>query len=372
MASPERYTRDAAQITLSVNGQAYVGWLQSEVSRDLESISATFSVPISLPAGFVPPIKRQDLVRVEIGKTLVCTGYVLAAQAFYNARDCGVVIMGRDRTGDLIRASAIHAGGQWRNVGLDRICRDILAPFGLELVVEADIGAPVVDFKLAHGETALDALARAAKLRGVILSRDAAGRVVLAKAGKKKFKGTIRRGWNVIEMRDIGTDEQRHSEYIVYGQSHTVASFEAARGLKAKAVDAEMQRYSPLIINAQGNTTQAELQALADHTARVRRGHSMGFAYTVEGWTFEGEAWPLNERVAIYDDVAGLAGDEWLITSVRQTCSLQNGDVTELVVRPVEAYDSVPLKSKPVRRNWGNKGNTTNHDNRGPNDGARS
>lgn len=43
-----------------------------------------------------------------------------------------------------------------------------------------------------------------------------------------------------------------------------------ARGLKAQAVDSEITRHLPLIINTEGNVTQAELQALVEHTARVR------------------------------------------------------------------------------------------------------
>jgi prophage tail gpP-like protein len=131
-----------------------------------------------------------------------------------------------------------------------------------------------------------------------------------------------------------------------------------------------MQRYLPLIINAEGNRSQHELQTLVDHTARVRRGHSLGFRYQVEGWTFDGEPWPLNQRIPIYDDVAGLAGDEWLIAHVRHTCDLREGDVTELTMRPIEAYDTAPLKSKVHRANWGNSGNTSNHP-RGPSDRAR-
>jgi hypothetical protein len=58
---------------------------------------------------------------------------------------------------------------------------------------------------------------------------------------------------------------------------------------------------------------------------------------------------------------------------VKQTCDLREGDVTELLVRPVEAYDTAPLKTKVKSRNWGNKGNTTNHPAgpRGPSDKAR-
>ena len=82
----------------------------------------------------------------------------------------------------------------------------------------------------------------------------------------------------------------------------------------------------------------------------------------MEGWTCNGEPWPLNARVPIHDDVAGLDGREWLISSVRSTCDPKDGDVTELVVRPVEAYDTVPLKTKVKHRKADRK--------RG-NDGAR-
>lgn len=369
-AQGERYTRDDAKISVKVNGKAYQGWLQSEVDRDMEALCGTFNIPVALVPGDPPEIKRQDEVEVWIGETRVITGYVLTADPFYKRNDCGMRIVGRDRTGDLVRSSAVHKGGQWRSATLERIVRDLLAPFGLEVKVETDVGAPIQDFKLYHGETAVSALSRAAKLRGVLLAPDGGGRLLLTKAGKNKFKGSIVRGHNVISMDGIGTDEQRHSQYIAYGQSNCIDDFETARGLKASAKDEEITRYMPLVINGDGNTTQAELQALVDHTVRVRRGHAYGFRYVVEGWTFEGEAWPLNQRVPIYDDIAGLDGAEWLIAGVKQTCSREDGDVTELIVRPIEAYDSVPLKSRPKRKNWGNKGNRTNHP-RGPRDKAQ-
>lgn len=366
----DQYTRDVAQIRVIVNGVAYEGWLQSDVSRSIEALAGTFSIPVSLVPGNPPAIRRQDLVQIQIGSQVVLTGYVLSAEPFYRKGDCGMRITGRSRAGDLVRCSAIYKGGQWRNAKIDRIIKDIVQPFGLDVKVEAEIGEAVQDFKLNHGETALDAVARAARLRGVLVTSDAAGWVLLTKAGVRRFRGAIVRGHNVISMEGIGSDEDRHSEYIAYGQCNTVADFEMARGLKAAARDDEINRYLPLVINADGNTTQAELARLVRHTMRVRRGHAYGFRYQVEGWTFEGEPWPINQRVAIYDDVAGLDGAEWLICAVKQTCDLKEGDVTELTVRPVEAYDTAPLKTKVKRHNWGNKGSTTNHSH-APNDKAR-
>lgn len=375
-AGSERFARDKAKIVVEVLGldglgwTAYEGWLQSEVDRSIEAICGTFSIPVSMVPGQPPWIHRQDAVRVRIGSQVVITGYVLAAEPFYRKGECGFRITGRARTGDLVRCSAVHKGGQWRGATLTRICKDLVEPFGLEVKVETDIGKPIGDFKLSHGESVLDAISRAARLQGVLATSDDAGRLLLTRAGKELFKGAIVRGQNVISMDGIGSDEQRHSHYIVYGQQNTIDDFDISRSLKVQAKDPEVTRYMPLVINADGNTTQAELQTLVDHTARVRRGHSMGFRYVVEGWTFKGEPWPLNQRVAIYDDVAGLNGAEWLICSVRQHCDLKEGDVTEMTVRPIEAYDTAPLKTKVKRHNFGNKGNTTNHP-RGPSDKAQ-
>lgn len=370
---PELFSRDQTQISVIVKGQVYQGWLQSEVERNLEAICGTFSIPVALTPGFPPAIKRQDEVQVKIGDAVVITGHVLAAEPFYRRGDCGMRITGRDRTGDLVRCSAVHKGGQWRGAKLDRIARDLVEPFGIAVVADVDLGAAIADFKLSHGETVLEALSRAARLRGVLVTRDDAGRLLLTKAGKERFEGVVRIGYNVIEMQGVGSDEQRHSHYIAYGQSNyeSLNDFDASRSLKATAKDPEISRYQPLVINADGNRTQAELQALVDHTVRVRRGHAIGFKYTVEGWTFKGKPWPLNQRVAVFDEIAGFAGEELLIAGVRQTCDLKEGDVTELLLRPVEAYDTVPLKTLPKHRNWGNKGNTTNHPPSAPRGSAR-
>lgn len=367
---PERYPRDDIKITVEVEGVLYEGWLESEVERSIEAISGTCNIPVSMIPGQPPAIKRQDAIKVRIGGIQVISGHVISAEPFYNRKDCGYRVMARDRTGDLIRCSAIHKGGQWRGARLEQICKDLVAPYGVEVKVETDTGEPLQDFKLSHGESVVDALARAARLRGVLVTRDDDGRLLLTKAGVLKFGGSIVRGQNVISMDPVGSDEQRHSEYIVYGQQNTVADFETSRSLKAMAKDPEITRYMPLVINADGNTTQAELQTLVDHTARVRRGQAYGFRYLVEGWTHGGKPWPINQRVPIYDDIAGLNGEEWLLCAVRQKCDLKEGDVSELLVRPIEAYDTAPLKTTVKRRNWGNKGNTTNHP-RGPGDKAQ-
>lgn len=341
---------DEPVVFMRVGGRIFSGWLQSEVSRSIESVAGTFSIPTSFVPGGVPLIKRQDEVQVVVGNEVVITGYVMAAEPFYDQQTCGLNVVGRDRTGDLVTSTAIHKGGQWRGVKIDRIVGDLVEPFGIKLKVAADIGKPLADFKLAFGEGRLDAIARACKMRGVLPIPDGAGNLLLTKAGTTRAPGEIRRGKNVIRMRGIGTDERRHSEYIVYGQGDVADDFDAARQRKARAFDPDIKRYSPLVIPADGNVSQADMQALVDHVARVRRGHSQGFEYTLEGWLVNGRPWPLNARVPVFDDVAGIHGDEWLICATRLSVDLQRGPTTVVTVRPVEAYDSVPIKTKVRHR----------------------
>lgn len=380
MASPDR-------ITLTVNGRAYEGWLSSEVSLSLETLAATFSIPVSLDPAVRPDIERQDEVQVSIGDTPILRGYVLAAEPFYDARDCGLRVQGHDRTGDLVRCAALHRGGQWRGASLRRIAQDLCAPFGVAVVVDESVAGAadesVGDLKISAQETVLDVLARAARLKAVLLSRDHLGRLLLTRAGAQAFPGVIQRGVNVLRMEGVGSDAQRHSHYIAHGQTEvglrqfqlpgdpprSDAAWEASRQFEVTGRDAALTRWLPLVVGGEGNKTKAELQAYVDHVAAVRRGHSYGLRYTVEGWTWEGLPWPLNARVKVFDDVAGVQGQEWLIASVRHVCTLRDGAVTELLLRPVEAYDiRARLRTQPKHRNWGNRGNTTQHP-KGPSDG---
>jgi prophage tail gpP-like protein len=355
-------------VTLRVRGQVFTGWLQSDVERSIETIAGTFSVPISYDWRKPPPVQRQDEVQVLIGNTVVITGYVLGAEPFYKANDVGLRIVGRDRAGDAVKCSALHKGGQWRNVRLDVIVRDLFEPYGIAVVVDIDVGDVIADFKLAHGEPLLDAASRAARLRGCLIISDGAGNVLITQAGKQLSAGRIVGGWlyandfgggNVIEMQGQGTDENRHSSYTAFGQSKasSQADFETARQLKAQSLDPEIRRHTPLVINADGNTTAKDLQTLVDHTARVRRGQSYAYHYKVEGWTTGGKdakagtPWQINQRVPVFDDIAGYNGEELLIVSTKFSCDLKDGRVTDMVLKPVEAYTQAPLKSKQ-KKGW--------------------
>ncbi|WP_211452626.1 phage baseplate assembly protein [Collimonas antrihumi] len=351
----QRYTKDQAKVVVTVNGRNYEGWIESSIERSIENISSRFTIPVTFVPGSPPDIQRQDDIKVLVNETLVVTGTVLAAEPFYKRDDCGFKIEGRSRTGDLVGCSAMYQGGQWKSANLDQIARDLCTPFGIEVVADTNMGAPLSDFKIEHCETVVATLSRAARIRGVLMTTNARGQLLLTKAGKARSHGAIVRGQNVISMESIGTDAQRHSEYIGYGQKKSTGNFEDAVQQKARVTDPEMRRYLPLIIDAQGNTETEDMKRLVEHTMRVRRGHAYGLKYQLEGWTWEGKPWEINTLVPIYDDIAGLNGDLWLITDINNKCDIKEGDVSNITVRPVDAYDTVPIKPRQNKHGKGDK-----------------
>jgi len=347
----ERFTKEQAKVYVTVNGYDYQGWTESTIERSIENISSRFTIPVTYVPGKRPNINRQDVIKVRINDTVVTTGYVLTAEPFYRYDDCGIKIEGRSRTGDLVACSAIHKGGQWKKAKLDQIARDLCRPFGIDVIVETDIGDALADFAIEHGETVLTTLSRASRLRGVLVTTNMRGQLLLTKAGKTVSHGAIVRGGNVITMEGVGTDAERFATYIGYGQKKSDKEFSESMQQKAVFKDPEIKRYLPLIVNAEGNAEVGDMRRLVEHTMRVRRGQAYGLRYRVEGWTWKGLPWEVNTRVPIYDDIAGLNGDQWLIADISSHVDLKDGDVTDILVRPVDAYDTVPLKPRKKKKN---------------------
>lgn len=336
-------------ITVECNGQLLTGWLNASVRRSLESINATFTAQVDWRAETPKPVKRQDVITVSIANTQMLKAIVTKADAGYS-RDEGVMLYveARALSGDLIIASATHAGGQWKDVNVGNIVADLCKPLNIPVVANTDLGKPLKSFELNQGETILQAISRAAAYRGLLVTADTRGGLLITRAGDTKSEASIRLGkdGNVIRMQPEGSDANRCSEYIVKGQgaANVWGDVAAAADIEARAKDPYLKRYLPLIVNAETALgSQGDAQSLADHAARLRMGRANGYRYTVEGWEVNGEAWLENTLVPIYDPLINSNGDRWLIVDVNAKVDRKEGDVTEILVRPAAAYEQRPI-----------------------------
>ena len=354
------------KITVTVHGQDLKGWTSSTISRSMENLAATFDIPISVDISTDYPVDRQDDVVISINNHQVMAGYTLLADPFYDRNDAGFRVTGIDYTGSLVVSSAMHKTGQWLNATLKAICSDLCKPFGIQVLAEVHTGKPLARFELDQGETVADAMARAASYRGILITSNHLGQVLLTTAGKHKAGGSIHLSGvdrNVISMSPAGTDENRHSEYIIQGQSEInhIGSAKKAQQLEGRYKDFQIKRYKPLLIQADMSSEGADLQQQAEHMTRIRMAQAYRYTYAVEGWVTEnGKPWQINTRVPIYDELLGLEGDEMLIVALTETVSRENADITEITICPPEAFKKLPLpepKAKASKKKSGRKGN---------------
>lgn len=334
-------------IYIEVNAKRLRGWMDASYTRSIEHLSAEASLSLDWQTEQTKPVKSQDECKVFVGDKQIMSGYVMSAKPAYS-REEGIKLMVRVRakTGDLTVGSAVHAGGQWKNAKADKIVRDICKPFGIKVSVQdgVSVGAAIKLFDLNTGEAAIAAISRVLKYRGLLATSDYKGGLLITRAGVVEAKSSIRLGvgGNVIAMTSDGDDSQRCRHYIARSQGsvNLFGDSKSAATVSATATDKFIKRDLTLQISADEPAGgKSDLQALVDHTARVRAGRANGYKYTLDGWEEKGEPWLENTRVAVYDPLNNFNGDELLIVSVNGKVDRKNGDVCDLVLRPIFAYE---------------------------------
>jgi prophage tail gpP-like protein len=332
---------------LTLNGRSYGGWKSIEINLGIEQISGGFKLHISdrwhgQDAAW--PILPGDACTVAIGKTVVITGYVDEANPQYDHQSHGIEITGRDKTGDLVDCSAIYKTGQWHGAGLLKIAQDICSPFGITVRADADTGKKFQKFSLQEGESAFEAISRAARMRGILPVSDGTGALVLTRAATTRIDVPLIKGKNIESASGCFSHKDRFSKYIVKGQapgSDIFAQPEHHAQLKATATDDAIGRYRPLIVYtdpADGSTYRDR----AIWERNVRAGRAARVQYTVAGWEYKpGSIWVPNRMVHVQDSYIGVDA-ELLITSCCYSLD-ESGSKTRLELSRREAFDLINL-----------------------------
>lgn len=300
-------------VILQVNGRNYGGWKSVRITLGMEQIAGTFELSVSERFPGQPqawPILPGNECRLLVKGRPVITGYVDEVAPSYDQASHGVQVTGRDRTGDLVDCSAIHKSGEWHGTALDRIAADICAPFGIKVITAAGVGKPFGRFALQEAETAFEALERAAKMRGVLLMSDGNGGLLLTRAASERVATALVKGQNIEKASGQFSHKDRHSRYIIKGQSpgSEDSTPEHNTQTKAEALDGAVRRYRPLIILAE----QGDGGTYADRAKwerNVRAGRASRVSCTVTGWEHAGGLWLPNRLVQVRDDFLGVDGD---------------------------------------------------------------
>ncbi|WP_374342564.1 phage baseplate assembly protein [Azonexus sp.] len=328
---------------LQVEGAFYGGWKIVRVTRSIEQLAGTYELEITERWPGQPtasPMKPGQKCRLLLDGQSVITGHVDIVAPDYDAARHKIRIIGRDKTADLVDCSAIYKTGQWSKVKLDQLARDLVAPYGIKVIVEADVGAAFPSWNIQEGESVFETLERAARLRAVLLTSNPDGDLVIARAGKERIDQALVEGRNIKAARAEFSWKERYSSYIVKGQGRLGEDGDSAHSApSAKVADEVVSRHRPLIVLAEAHSQNATLRDRAEWERNVRRGRAARGSITVQGWKHTGgQLWQPNTLVSVTSPMLWLDNAEMLIVGCTYTLDEQNGTLTELAIAKPEAF----------------------------------
>ncbi|ENQ2613008.1 baseplate protein [Escherichia coli] len=352
-------------VTLRTDGRLFTGWTSVSVTRSIESVAGYFELGVNVPpdtdlSGLAP----GKAFTLEIGGQIVCTGYIDSRRRQMTADSMKITIAGRDKTADLIDCAAVYSGGQWKNRTLEQIARDLSAPYGVTVrweLSDKESSAAFPGFTLDHSETVYEALVRASRARGVLMTSNAAGELVFSRAASTATDELVL-GENLLTL-DFEEDfRDRFSEYTVKGYARANGAegddidAKSIVSRKGTATDSDVTRYRPMIIIADSKITAKDAQARALREQRRRLAKSITFEAEIDGWTRkDGQLWMPNLLVTIDASKYAIKTTELLVSKVTLILNDQDGLKTRVSLAPREGF-LVPVESDRKSRGDGNDG----------------
>lgn len=330
---------------LKVGGQYYGGWTSLSVTRSIEQIAGSFELEVTerwAGQAAARPIRPGEPCQVLLDGDVVIDGYVDDVLPEYDETNHTVRVTGRDKTGDLVDCSAVYKTGQWHNVKLDALARDLIADFKIGLVIETDLGAAFTSHKIEPGETVFECLERAARMRAVLLVSDAAGNLVITRAGSEVIDVQLVEGQNIKAANAHFSWKDRFSTYTLKGQDKIGLDGDAAAHASPSATvtDATINRYRPKVVLAEDHGPQATLKERAEWEKSVRMGRANRGVLTVQGWRRpDGKLWQPNTLVPVRSPMLSVDGPLLIVGCAWRLG--ERGTTTQLTVARREAFELV-------------------------------
>lgn len=370
---------------LLVSGIQYVGWTSLRVSRAIDRMASDFHLQLTQRwAGkTLPRVREFDAAQILFGDDVMLTGYVDSVQVSGDANSHTVAISGRSKTEDVIDCTPDIPGGTYAGYRLDAIARDIAGRFGIDVVVQADVGEAFPEVAIERHETGFAFLERLSRLRGVLLSDDEHGRLLLTRAGAERASGRIKLGENVQGYSVELSSSKRFSEYRVktqagavfglnlrpitapeppdrdhgtsvadqqaaaaaYADEHEPLQTQANTVTSGIAYDYGVPRFRPHTIIAESALDAPGAQARASWQARYNAARSQSLHVDLAGWRqADGAVWRHNRIVPVEIQGAEIEQD-LLIATVSWELSAA-GRMTRMTLGPIDGYTPDPGQVK--------------------------
>lgn len=354
-----------ASVALFSGNEVLRGWEAVNIARSLTELSGTFSL-VATELHPDDPLARtltaDSAVTVVLGDDVVIDGWVFGVSTAYGPAKHSVKLTGADFSLDLQHSSADRAPGHWSGQTLEQIARDLLNPFeNLSLLPGESTGQPLAKFTLRTGESVAQALTRAARLAGLLVTGDGLGGVRFTKPGIEVAPTSIKRATEGVgRIKAAVIDESssdRFSTYKVFGQTDSseaaalIAQWGGVMGppQSGTATDPGVRRHRPKVLLEGSNAAGGRLQKRALLEASTRAARSKTVGYVLDGWrSADNWLWQPGYLVPVYDPLLAIGTDtgaarELLIVNVGFSVSATGGAETKLKLMDPVAFQTLPL-----------------------------
>ncbi|MGF1708425.1 phage baseplate assembly protein [Enterovibrio baiacu] len=337
------------KVSLKIGGRVWQGWKQVSTTRALSAVTGEhqFSITRSWQDAEALPLREGMAVEVFVGEDKVATGYIAERVPSYDANTLSYHITARCKTKDLVESSLVHPSGEWKHVTLATLAAEICRPYGIAVEVQTDIGGPFITVRLEQGESPFELLERLARQRGVLLTSNANGNLVIARASDIQLHTALVLGQNILAARGRFSESERFSQYIIKGVGNG-AAFDAespARvgGQSVSVNDNDITRYRPKIILSEEVFTADGASRRGQWQKQRALAHATTTEITVQGWRMpNGMLWPLNRLIKVLDPIQGI--DDVLLIASLTRLEDDQGRTTVLGLVPPNAMD-IPIET---------------------------
>jgi len=321
---------------------------------------------------------RQDITPEFVGPTgvrtanferatqpienLVFRGFIDEIEPEIGENGRVIKIRGRSWSADAVDCSAMNSPGEWRDVPLNTLVSEIGEGVGVLVGTRlADpLPKPFAKFRLQPGESAFEAIERAARLRGRLVYPNLGALEValpsadLINASNGQIRGELRESadGNVKTAKMKDSHRDRFYRYVVRGQdTGTDERFGDALAVEGEAFDLRLEpkgfgpqtlRKRTLLIIADKPISQEEAEDRAKWEANVRASRGSRLEVELQDW----KVWPTEDRSKLWAPnflvptrIPSLRMYEtYLISSVTLNRSQRSGTTTTLQCMRRDAF----------------------------------
>ena len=295
---------------LRLGGKVYTSWKTVSVRRNFGDSVSVFEFMAAEPTtsdGILPAfaawrIKPGDPCEIRLAGIRVIKGFVTRRQTVLDAKNHTLIILGKSITADAADSSAQL--GQYRGYSFAAIAASVLAPFGIQMLVDAAATAVAKPFKnvvVQVGETAHELLARLAMSRGLFLTDNADGNLVAAQmpAGGAKVADLVE-GENILRIIATLDDQTLYSKYTAKGQDQGSDNGAPPRQSSATVENPNVRSSRINIFPAEHPGDSLDTAQRADMEARASLWPSVTVTCVVVGWLRpDGQLWQPTDAVTV-------------------------------------------------------------------------